>query len=392
MQFNDKQIQRYSRHLILPEIGLEGQKKISSASVLCIGAGGLGSPAVIYLSAAGIGKIGIVDFDIVDISNLQRQVIHTTNNIGIPKTDSASQAIKAINPDVKVDLYKTKLSPSNAYAIFKNYDVILDCSDNFPTRYLINDVSVNLRKPVVYGSVFQFGGQATVFAPHMDSPCYRCLYPEPPPPNAVPSCAEAGVFCIVPGIIGLIQANETLKLILGIGSLLTGRLLVFDALEVKFREIRLKRDPACPVCGKNPSGVKPMDYEELCTPDSDAQSIDAHNQIKTVHQSSAQRENSLPNEITPDELKNIIESGNSDIRILDVREKGEMTSNMLAGSIHIPLSLLEKRLSELNPDVAYCVVCQFGIRSKAAAEILKARGFKNVRHLKGGLISYFWTH
>lgn len=392
MQFNDKQIQRYSRHLILPEIGLDGQKKISSASVLCVGAGGLGSPALIYLSAAGIGRIGIVDFDCVDVSNLQRQIIHTSNNIGMPKTDSASQTIKAINPDITIDLYSTKISASNAYEIFKNYDIILDCSDNFPTRYLINDVGVKLGKPIVYGSVFQFEGQATVFAPQMGSPCYRCLYPEPPPPNAVPSCAEAGVFCIVPGIIGLIQANETLKLILGIGSLLIGRLLVFDALDMKFREVRIKRDPACPVCGERPSSIKIEKYENTCiTPlDSSSQTTNKDNESSVPLPQN--KEYSSPDEITPEELKQIIEAGGSNVLILDVRENEEFTAKTLPSSKHIPLSVLGERLGELNPNTTYYVVCQFGIRSKTATQILKSHGFKNVRHLKGGLINYFLNY
>ncbi len=252
MELNHHQIQRYARHLILPEIGMSGQTKICSTSVLCIGAGGLGSPVILYLAAAGIGKIGIVDFDKVDLSNLHRQIIHSSLDIGRAKTDSARDAIRKINPDVQVELFDTKLTGHNALEIIQKYDIVVDGSDNFPTRYLTNDACVMLRKPNIYGSIFKFEGQASVFAPHLGGPCYRCLYPEPPPPGAVPSCAEAGVLGVLPGLIGVIQATEVLKLATGAGKPLIGRLLLFNALEMKFKEIKVRKDPQCPVCGKSP--------------------------------------------------------------------------------------------------------------------------------------------
>lgn len=387
MHFNDIQIQRYSRHLILPEIGLEGQKKISSASVLCVGIGGLGSPAAIYLASAGVGTLGIVDFDCVDITNLQRQILHTTENIGIPKTDSASKTLKALNPEVNVELHRTRLSIENAEKIIGKYDVVLDCSDNFPTRYLLNDICVALKKPLVYGSVLQYEGHATVFLPHSDSPCYRCLYPEPPPPQAVPSCAEAGVFCVVPGIIGLIQANEALKLILGIGSLLTGRLLIFNSLEMKFRELKIKRDPECPVCGDKKKITNKKDYGEVCSTQSETPAFKQISEFQSVLQEPANTLCHAFDEISSEEFKKLIASRAVDFQILDVRESEEITTESLPNSIKIPLSSLEKRLNELNLNATYYVVCQFGIRSKIAVEILKSHGFKNVKNLSGGLVS-----
>jgi len=260
----NEEIRRYSRHLILPEVGLAGQKKIRSTSVLCIGAGGLGSPIAMYLAAAGIGKLGIVDFDTVDHSNLQRQILHADADVGLSKADSAKVTINALNPNVEVVLHKTRISSDNAMDIIRPYDIVVDGTDNFPTRYLTNDACVLLQKPNVYGSIFRFEGQASVFAPHLGGPCYRCLYPEPPPPGMVPSCAEGGVLGVLPGIIGCIQATEILKLAIGKGTSLIGRLLLFNALDMKFRELKLRRDPQCPVCGDHPTVKELIDYEMFC--------------------------------------------------------------------------------------------------------------------------------
>src|SRR5258708_5513511 len=264
MQLTSDEIRRYSRHLILPEVGLAGQKKICSTSVLCIGAGGLGSPIAMYLAAAGIGKIGLVDFDVVDFSNLQRQIIHGTKDVGRPKTESAKETINSINPNCEVVIHNVRISSDNALDLIGQYDVVVDGTDNFPTRYFTNDSCVLLKKANAYGSIFRFEGQASVFAPHLGGPCYRCLYPEPPPPGMVPSCAEGGVLGVLPGIIGCIQATEILKLALGKGSSLIGRLLLFNALDMKFRELKLRRDPACPICGDNPTITELIDYEMFC--------------------------------------------------------------------------------------------------------------------------------
>src|SRR5512146_68978 len=264
MQLSNDEIRRYSRHLILPEVGLEGQKKICSASVLCIGAGGLGSPIALYLAAAGVGTLGLVDFDAVELSNLQRQVLHGTPDVGRPKTESAAEALRRLNPGVKTVLHNAKLTSQNALEIIRDYDIVVDGTDNFPTRYLTNDACVLLKKPNVYGSIFRFEGQASVFAPHLGGPCYRCLYPEPPPPGMVPSCAEGGVLGVLPGIIGCIQTTEILKLALGKGTSMVGRLLLFNALDMKFRELKLRRDPACPICGDHPTIKELIDYDQFC--------------------------------------------------------------------------------------------------------------------------------
>src|SRR4026209_2693951 len=278
MVLSNDEIRRYSRHLILPEVGLAGQKKICSSSVLCIGAGGLGSPITMYLAAAGIGKIGLVDFDAVDFSNLQRQILHGTEDVGRPKTQSAKETINGINPNVEVVIHNARISSENAFDLIKPYDIVVDGTDNFPTRYLTNDACVLLKKANVYGSTIRFEGQASVFAPHLGGPCYRCLYPEPPPPGMVPSCAEGGVLGVLPGIIGCIQATEILKLALGKGSSLNGRLLLFNALDMKFRELKLRRDPQCPICGDNPTITRLVDYEQFCgvsaEPDSPASNPD----------------------------------------------------------------------------------------------------------------------
>src|SRR3989449_3907582 len=306
MELNNDEIRRYSRHLILPEVGLSGQKKICSTSVLCIGAGGLGSPIAMYLAAAGIGKLGILDFDSVDFSNLQRQIIHGTEDVGRPKTQSARETIAGINPNVEVVIHNTRLTSDNAFDILRPYDLVVDGTDNFPTRYLTNDACVLLKKPNIYGSIFRFEGQASVFAPHLGGPCYRCLYPEPPPPGIVPSCAEGGVLGVLPGIIGTIQATEILKLALGKGSSLIGRLLLFNALDMKFRELKLRRDPQCPLCGENPTITELIDYEQFCgvtaEPETAATNLD---------------------EVTVQEMKRALDNAKLGIRVIDVREPDE---------------------------------------------------------------------
>src|ERR1700761_473362 len=302
MQLNNDEIRRYSRHLILPEVGLAGQKKICAASVLCIGAGGLGSPIAMYLAAAGIGKIGLVDFDTVDFSNLQRQIIHGTKDVGRPKAESARDTINRINPNVEVVIHNTRISSENALDILAPYDIVVDGTDNFPTRYLTNDACVLLKKPNVYGSIFRFDGQASVFAPHLGGPCYRCLYPEPPPPGMVPSCAEGGVLGVLPGIVGTIQATEILKLALGKGNLLVGRLLLFNALDMKFREVRLRRDPQCPLCGDHPTIKELIDYEVFCGIQPKSEDED-------------------PNEVTVQEMKRVLDNPNLGVKVIDVREQ-----------------------------------------------------------------------
>src|SRR5215207_716847 len=303
MQLSNDEIRRYSRHLILPEVGLAGQKKICSSSVLCIGAGGLGSPIAMYLAAAGVGKLGIVDFDTVDLSNLQRQIIHSTEDVGRPKTQSAKETINGINPNVEVVIHNARISSENAFDLITPYDIVVDGTDNFPTRYLTNDACVLLKKANVYGSIFRFEGQASVFAPHLGGPCYRCLYPEPPPPGMVPSCAEGGVLGVLPGIVGTIQATEILKLALGKGSSLVGRLLLFNALDMKFRELKLRRDPQCPICGDNPTITELIDYEMFCgiTPE-------------------PANPASNPDEVTVQDMQKALGDAKSGIKIIDVRE------------------------------------------------------------------------
>src|SRR6266516_2406188 len=330
MQLSNDEIRRYSRHLILPEVGLSGQKKICSTSVLCIGAGGLGSPIAMYLAAAGIGKLGIVDFDIVDFSNLQRQILHTDADVGRPKSQSAKETINGINPGVEVVIHNTRLTSENAIEIIKPYDIVVDGTDNFPTHYLTNDACVLLKKPNVYGSIFRFEGQASVFAPHLGGPCYRCLYPEPPPPGMVPSCAEGGVLGVLPGIIGCIQATEILKLALGKGSSLIGRLLLFNALEMKFRELKLRRDPQCPLCGEDPSITSLIDYEQFC-------GINPEPAMPTAH----------PDEVTVQEMKRALEDPKSGIRVIDVREPDEYQIAHVVGVPLFPLSTLQERFTEL---------------------------------------------
>jgi molybdopterin/thiamine biosynthesis adenylyltransferase/rhodanese-related sulfurtransferase len=367
VELSNEEIARYSRHLIMPEVALDGQKKLKQARVLTIGAGGLGSPLALYLAAAGVGTIGIVDFDVVDESNLQRQIIHGTSDLGRPKLESARDRIQDINPNVEVETFGEPLSSENALEIFEDFDVVVDGTDNFPTRYLVNDASVLTGKPNVYGSIFRFEGQASVFYAE-EGPCYRCLYPEPPPPGLVPSCAEGGVLGILPGAIGTIQATETVKLILGIGEPLIGRLLLYDALGMRFREMKLRKDPTCPVCGEDPTVTELIDYQEFCgIPQADAQADE------------------VP-EITVEELKEKLDNG-SKVSVLDVREPHEYEVANLSGRL-IPLGELPERLVELDKDETFAVHCKTGGRSARAVKLLREAGFENVYNVKGGITAW----
>ena len=370
---NDE-VKRYSRHLIMPEVGVDGQRKLKAAKVLCIGAGGLGSPAALYLAAAGVGRLGIVDFDAVDVSNLQRQVLHSTADIGRPKLTSAKEKLHALNPEIQIDTFETALTSENALRLFEPYDVILDGTDNFPTRYLVNDACVLLGKPNAYGSIFRFEGQASVFATK-DGPCYRCLYPEPPPPGLVPSCAEGGVLGVLPGLIGVIQATEAIKLILGVGEPLIGRFLIYDALRMRFRELKLKKDPDCPVCGTHPTVTKLIDYEQFC------------GVMPAAPEQPAVSQNANPLEITAVELKQRLDHGDK-LRIVDVREPNEYQINRIPGSELIPLGDIPKRYGELNPEEEIVVQCKMGGRSAKAADFLRSVGFKHVLNLKGGILDW----
>ena len=371
-QLSNEEIARYSRHLIMPEVALDGQKKLKSSRVLTIGAGGLGSPLALYLAAAGVGTLGIVDFDIVDESNLQRQIIHGTSDLGRPKMESARDRIQDINPNVSVEAFEEALSSENALEIFEDFDVIVDGTDNFPTRYLVNDASVLSGKPNVYGSIFRFEGQASVFYAK-EGPCYRCLYPEPPPPGLVPSCAEGGVLGILPGAIGTIQATETVKLILGIGEPLIGRLLLYDALGMRFREMKLRKNPNCPVCGENPTVTELIDYQEFC-------GIPQAQQADDVDE--------LP-EIGVQDLKEKLEAGER-VAVLDVREPHEYeVANLEAqGAKLIPLGELPERLAELNQNDEIAVHCKTGGRSARAVKILQNAGFGNVYNVEGGITAW----
>jgi len=371
-QLTNDEIKRYSRHLIMPEVGLDGQRRLKAGKVLCIGAGGLGSPAAMYLAAAGMGTIGLVDYDVVDFSNLQRQIIHGTPDVGRSKLASAKDRLHAINPHVDIQTYETALSSENAMQLFEPYDVILDGTDNFPTRYLTNDACVLLGKPNAYGSIFRFEGQASVFATK-NGPCYRCLYPEPPPPGLVPSCAEGGVLGVLPGIIGVIQATESVKLIAGIGEPLIGRFLIYDALKMKFRELKLKKDPECPVCGPNPTVTKLIDYDQFCGIAPAA----TENAGGTVSDW----------EITPVELKKKLDAGETPF-ILDVREPNEYQINRIPGSTLIPLGELPRRYQELPRDREIVAQCKMGGRSAKAMDFLKTVGFTNVKNLKGGILEW----
>ena len=370
MELNNDEIRRYSRHLILPEVGLAGQKKIKAASVLCIGGGGLGSPIAMYLAAAGIGKLGLVDFDTVDYSNLQRQILHTDADVGRPKTESGRETIHGINPNVEVVLHNTRITSENALDLIRPYDIVVDGTDNFPTRYLTNDACVLLKKPNVYGSIFRFDGQASVFAPHLGGPCYRCLYPEPPPPGLVPSCAEGGVLGVLPGIIGCIQATEILKLAIGRGSLLVGRLLLFNALDLKFRELKLRRDPQCPVCGEHPTIKELIDYEHFCG-------------IAPEPELAAN-----PDEVTVQDMKRALDTPALGIKVVDVREPDEYEIAKVQGVPLLPLSELPNRFTELDPNQTIYLHCRGGVRSLKAVNFLKQQGFKYVKSVKGGIAAW----
>ena len=375
-ELSQEEIQRYSRHLIMPEVGMDGQRKLKASSVLCVGAGGLGSPAAMYLAAAGVGRIGIVDFDVVDFSNLQRQLLHGTPDVGRSKLASAKDRLHSLNPHVEVDTYETLLSSENALDLFAPYDVILDGTDNFPTRYLVNDACVISGKPNAYGSIFRFEGQASVFATK-GGPCYRCLYPEPPPPGLVPSCAEGGVFGVLPGIIGVIQATETIKLMLGVGEPLVGRFLIYDALKMRFRELKLRQDPECPVCGTNPTVTELIDYEQFCgiRPEPAAQPAGAAgNEWET----------------TPVELKRRLDAGD-DVFILDVREPNEYQINRVPGSTLIPLGELPRRYQELDAEREVVVMCKMGGRSAQAVDFLRSVGFSRIKNLRGGVLEWIDT-
>ena len=373
-ELSNEEIKRYSRHLIMPEVGVDGQKRLKAGSVLCVGAGGLGSPAAMYLAAAGVGRIGLVDFDVVDYSNLQRQIIHGTPDVGRPKLDSARDRLNALNPHVQVDTYEEALSSENALRLFAPYDIILDGTDNFPTRYLVNDACVILGKPNTYGSIFRFEGQASVFGTK-NGPCYRCLYPEPPPPGLVPSCAEGGVLGVLPGVIGVIQATEAIKLLTGIGEPLIGRFLLYDALKMRFRELKVPKDPECPVCGKNPTVTKLIDYDQFCG----IHPLAAEPAAATAAAGAL--------EISAVELKQRLDRGDK-LRIVDVREPNEYQINRIPGSQLIPLGELPRRYAELDPEDELVMQCKVGARSAKAADFLRTVGFKRVLNLKGGILDW----
>jgi adenylyltransferase/sulfurtransferase len=370
-QLSGDEVRRYSRHLILPEVGMDGQRALKAAKVLCIGAGGLGSPAAMYLAAAGVGTIGIVDFDVVDTSNLQRQLLHGTPDVGRSKLASARDRLQTLNPNVHVETYETALSSANALELFAPYDIILDGTDNFPTRYLVNDACVLLGKPNTYGSIFRFEGQASVFAT-TDGPCYRCLYPEPPPPGLVPSCAEGGVLGVLPGIIGTIQATEAIKLIIGAGEPLIGRFLIYDALRMRFRELKLRKDPDCPVCGTHPTVTELIDYEQFCG-------------VKPAAENTVSE--TITDDMHPRELKERLDRGEP-IVIVDVREPQEYQINRIEGSKLIPLGELPQRYEELDAGAAIVMQCKSGMRSAKATAFLRGIGFRNVRNLAGGILGW----
>ncbi len=368
----NEEVARYSRHLIMPEVGMAGQLELKAARVLCIGAGGLGSPVLLYLAAAGVGTLGLVDFDEVDYSNLHRQIIHGTPDVGRSKLDSAKSRLNALNPEVEVVTYEMALSSENALGLFADYDLVIDGTDNFPTRYLINDACVIQGKPNIYGSIFRFEGQASVFAAK-DGPCYRCLYPEPPPPGLVPSCAEGGVLGILPGVIGTLQATEAIKVILGIGEPLIGRFLIFDALKMRFRELKLRKDPDCPVCGEHPTVTQLIDYEQFCG-------------IAPAAQAAALAPEA-EDEATVEELKTRLDHQESFL-LLDVREPQEFEICRIPGSVLIPLGDLPSRLSELEGRDDMIVHCKSGVRSGKAVRLLRKAGYSKARNLKGGILAW----
>lgn len=364
-QLTQEELTRYSRHIMMPEVTAEGQRRLKAARVLCIGAGGLGSPAALYLAAAGVGTIGLVDFDKVDLSNLQRQILHGTKNIGQSKVESARARLRDLNPNVGLELHDFRFASDNAADLVAGYDVIVDGSDNFATRYLSNDVCVWAGKPNVYGSVFRFDGQSTVFAPHLGGPCYRCLFPDPPDPGSVPSCAEAGVFGVLPGIIGMVQAIEAIKLITGIGETLLGRLLLLDALKMKFREFKVRRDPQCPVCGDSPTITEPIDYEAFCN---GAIPVGA---------------GTIPT-ISVRDLKRKLDE-KSPLLLIDVREPFEYEIARIEGSTLIPLKELPERMAELGSDREIIALCKSGGRSAYAVQLLQSAGYNQSFNLEGGI-------
>lgn len=366
IELSNEEIYRYSRHLLIPEVGVRGQRKLKKARVIIVGAGGLGSPVALYLAAAGIGRIGLVDYDFVDESNLQRQILHSTSSINTPKVESARKRIYEINPYVEVQTYQIPLSKDNVFDILKDYQIVIDGTDNFPTRYLLNDACFFLKKPLVYGSIFRFEGQATVFYAEK-GPCYRCLFLEPPPPGTVPSCAEGGVFGVLPGVIGAIQATETIKLILGLGDTLIGNLLLYDALRMRFRTLKIRKNPTCELCSDNPAITQLIDYEAFCgtgTPE-----------VNTEHI------------LSPQEFADKLKSSNDKVIVLDVREPHEWEICKIDKSILIPLSELPHRISELDPTKEYLIVCKVGVRSIEALFLLHGAGLK-AQHLRGGLNAY----
>jgi len=387
VELNKDEILRYSRHLILPEVGMEGQLKLKQAKILMVGAGGLGAPLGLYLAASGVGRIGIVDFDVVDFTNLQRQVIHGTKDVGRKKLDSAADSMQDINPYLQVDKYEVAITSENALEIMQDYDMVIDGTDNFPTRYLINDACVLLKKPNVYGSIFRFEGQSTIYGypggtidgkTYEQGPCYRCSYPEPPPPGLVPSCAEGGVLGILPGIIGLVQATEAVKLILGVGEPLIGRLMLYDALAMRFREMKVRRNPECPVCGDNPSIKELIDYHQFCgVPNpKDAQPEATH----------------LPGYVSDTEidavaLKAKLDRGDK-FQFIDVREPHEYQIAKIPGATLIPLNDVPKRIGELDPEKETIVHCKMGGRSAKAVDFLRSQGFKHVKNMLGGITAW----
>src|SRR6476660_5267151 len=372
IDFSNDEIARYSRHLIMPEVTLDGQKRIKAASVLCIGTGGLASPIALYLAAAGIGRLGLIDYDVVDFSNLQRQILHGTDDVGRKKLNSAKDRIKAVNPNVQVDLHDCMFSSDNAMDLVKDYDLVIDGTDNFPTRYLSNDVCVLTKKPNIYGSIFRFDGQCTVFAPSLGGPCYRCLYPEPPPPGMVPSCAEGGVLGVLPGVIGVMQAIEAVKLIVGIGEPLVGRLIHFDALKMKFREFRVRRDPSCPICGEHPSITELIEYEQFCG----------------IPQAQAAEEAEPPvPEISVEELKAKKDRGDKFV-LLDVREPYDYDIARITDSRLIPLGELPSRMSELDTADEIVIHCKSGVRSAKALRQLQKAGFAKLFNVEGGITAW----
>jgi molybdopterin/thiamine biosynthesis adenylyltransferase/rhodanese-related sulfurtransferase len=372
VQLTRDELRRYSRHLIMPEVGLQGQRKLKAASILLIGAGGLGSPLALYLAAAGIGRMGLVDYDVVDESNLQRQIIHHTGDVGKAKLDSAAAKLSDLNPHVVIEKHNVPLTSDNALDLLANYEVIVDGTDNFPTRYLINDACVLLGKPDVYGSIYRFEGQVSVFCAR-DGPCYRCLFPEPPPPGLVPGCAEGGVIGVLPGTIGTLQATEALKLILGIGRPLIGRMILYDALDMTFDTIKLRKNPNCPICGERPTLTHLIDYEQFC-------GIPAHERSQ-FRAASAQQQIRT---ITASELKARLDAGD-DLLILDVREPHELEISVIAGSLHIPRGQIKDRAAEIPRDREVVVQCRTGVRSRDAILALQDLGFTNLVNLTGGI-------